>query len=58
MKGDPTGCGSPSTVTRARSITSSSADCVFGVARLISSASTTFANTGPFLKTNSFTVSS
>ena len=31
----------PSIVTRARSITSSSADCVFGVARLISSAKTT-----------------
>ena len=52
MNGAPTACDTPSTVTRARSITSSSADCVFGVARLISSASTTFANTGPGLNTN------
>jgi hypothetical protein len=28
-------------------IASSSADCVFGIARLISSTSTTFANSGP-----------
>ena len=34
-------------VTRPSSITSSSADCVFGEARLISSASTMVANTGP-----------
>jgi len=44
-----------SIVTRARSITSSRADCVLGVVRLISSARTTLANTGPFLNTNSFT---
>ena len=35
------------------SITSSSADCVRGEARLISSARTTLANTGPGWKTNS-----
>ena len=38
---------SPSTVTCCSAIASSSADCVFGIARLISSTSTTFANTGP-----------
>ena len=37
----------PSIVTCRSSIDSSSADCVFGDARLISSASTTLANTGP-----------
>ena len=42
-----TGCGTPSTVTRRSSMTSSSADCVFGEARLISSAMTMLANTGP-----------
>ena len=45
------GCGRTrrcdSTVTAPSFIASSSADCVFGVARLISSASTTLANTGP-----------
>jgi hypothetical protein len=58
MKGDPTACDFPSTVTLARSITSRSADCVFGGARLISSARTMFAKTGPRLKTNSFVDSS
>ncbi len=38
---------SPSTVTCCSAIASSSADCVFGIARLISSTRTTFANTGP-----------
>ena len=37
----------PSTVTWYSAIASSSADCVFGVARLISSTRTTFAKTGP-----------
>ena len=37
----------PSTVTCRSAIASSSADCVFGVARLISSTSTTFAKIGP-----------
>lgn len=45
------GCGTawvtPSTVTFCSSMTSSSADRVFGEARLISSASTTEAKTGP-----------
>ena len=43
----------PATVTCSSAIASSSADCVFGVARLISSASSTCANTGPRAKTNS-----
>ena len=47
MNGRPTGCGSPSTVTRPSSITSSSADCVLGEARLISSASTMVWKIGP-----------
>jgi len=58
MKGEPTLWDSPSTVTFARSITSRSADWVFGGARLISSARTMFANTGPGLKTNSLVFSS
>ena len=37
----------PSTVTCRSAIASSSADCVFGIARLISSTSTTFAKIGP-----------
>ncbi len=37
----------PSTVTCCSAMASSSADWVFGVARLISSTSTTLANTGP-----------
>ena len=41
-----------STVTWCSSIASSSALCVFGPARLISSASSTWANTGPGWKTN------
>ncbi len=47
MNGSPTECGVPSTVTRPSSITSSSADCVLGEARLISSASTIVAKIGP-----------
>jgi hypothetical protein len=51
-KGLPTSCAWPSTVTRDSSMTSSSADCVFGEARLISSASTIDANTGPRWNSN------
>ena len=42
----------PSTVTVRSAIASSSADCVLGVARLISSARKTLAKTGPGRKTN------
>src|SRR5690606_36852753 len=52
MNGASTGCVNPSTVTRPSSMTSSSAAWVFGLARLISSASTTFANTGPAWNSN------
>ena len=52
MNGRPTGCGVPSTVTRPSSMTSSSADWVFGEARLISSASTIVAKIGPLWKVN------
>ena len=44
---------SPATVTCCSAIASSSADCVFGVARLISSASSTCVKTGPGTKTKS-----
>ena len=37
----------PSTVTCRSAIASRSADCVFGIARLISSTSTTLAKIGP-----------
>lgn len=47
MKGSPTECGLPSMVTRPSSMTSSSADWVFGEARLISSARTMVAKIGP-----------
>ena len=47
MNGSGIWCVTPSTVTWRSSIASSSADCVFGVARLISSASTTCAMIGP-----------
>ena len=50
--GTPTGCEMPSTVTLPSSMTSSSADCVFGLARLISSASTMLAKTGPAWNSN------
>ncbi len=52
MNGRPTECDTLSTVTRDSSMTSSSADWVFGEARLISSASTTEAKTGPGWKSN------
>ena len=42
----------PSALTWRSSIASSSADCVFGEARLISSARTMLANSGPRWKTN------
>src|SRR4051794_8592348 len=44
---------SPSTVTWRSAIASRSADCVFGSARLTSSARSTFANTGPGRNSNS-----
>ena len=47
MNGVGSGRVMPSTVTCCSSIASSSADCVLGVARLISSASTTWATIGP-----------
>ena len=47
MNGSGIWCVTPSTVTWRSSIASSSADCVLGVARLISSASTTCAMIGP-----------
>ena len=47
MNGDASGCVCPSIVTWRSSIDSRSADWVFGDARLISSASTMLANTGP-----------
>ena len=49
----PTAWPTPSTVTLPSSMTSSSADCVFGEARLISSASTIVANTGPWWNSKS-----
>jgi hypothetical protein len=45
--GSGTGRVTPSTVTCRSAIASSRADCVFGIARLISSTSTTFAKIGP-----------
>ena len=50
--GRGTRCGTPSAVTWRSSITSSSADCVFGLARLISSPISTLVNTGPWRKEN------
>ena len=50
--GRPTVCATPSTVTRFSSITSSSADWVFGEARLISSASTIVWKIGPWWNSN------
>ena len=47
MKGCGNGRVTPSTVTCRSSMASSKADWVLGVARLISSASTTCATTGP-----------
>ncbi len=47
MNGASRGYVTPPTVTACSCIASSSADCVFGVARFTSSASTMLANTGP-----------
>jgi hypothetical protein len=52
-KGSGRGRLAPSTVTCRSSIASSSADCVFGGVRLISSASSRLVNTGPSRKTRS-----
>ena len=52
MNGASSGWLVPSTVIWRSSIDSSSADCVFGEARLISSASTMLANSGPGWKRN------
>ncbi len=54
MKGLPTSWVTPSTVTRPSSITSSIADWVLGEARLISSARTTLAKTGPLWNSKDF----
>ena len=51
--GDGSGRVSPNVVTRRSCIASSSAACVLGEARLISSASSRFVKTGPGWKTNS-----
>ena len=51
--GGPSWCVVPSTVTRLSAIASSSAACVRGVVRLISSASTIWAKTGPGRNSNS-----
>ncbi len=53
MNGGASGCVMPSTVIWRSSIASSSADWVFGDARLISSASTMLANSGPGWNLNS-----
>ena len=53
MNGVGTECVIPSTVTCRSSIASSVDDCVFGVARLISSASTICDMIGPSLNSNS-----
>ena len=50
--GRGTAWGTPSTVTRRSSITSSIADCVFGDARLISSPMTMLAKIGPGWNSN------
>src|SRR5579862_969337 len=51
-KGSGSRCVSPMTVTRRSCIASSSADCVLGEARFISSASTRLPKSGPGWKTN------
>ena len=53
MNGCGSGCERPSIVTCASFIASSSADCVFGVVRLISSASRKLVKIGPGLNSNS-----
>ncbi len=52
MNGAGSGRATPSTETWPSDIASSRQLCVRGVVRLISSASTRFANNGPGLKTN------
>ncbi len=52
MNGRPTSWPTPSTVTRPSSMTSRSADCVLGEARLISSARTMDAKIGPWWNSN------
>ena len=52
-KGSRSGRVTPSTVTCCSAIASSRADCVFGIARLISSTRTTFAKIGPALNSKS-----
>src|SRR5919198_758194 len=54
MNGRPSSYETPSTVTCCSCMHSSSAACVFGDARLISSTSRRFANTGPGRNSNSF----
>src|SRR6266496_1012697 len=54
MNGGSSGYVTPSTETWRSSMHSSSAACVFGEARLTSSTSRRFANTGPGLNSNSF----
>src|SRR5262245_5696736 len=54
MNGRASSYETPSTVTCCSCMHSSSAACVFGDARLISSTSRRFANTGPGLNSNSF----
>src|SRR5438105_6210310 len=54
MNGRPSSYVCPSTVTWSSCMHSRSAACVFGEARLISSTSRRFANTGPGLNSNSF----
>src|SRR5207302_3275818 len=54
MNGRPSVCETPSIVTWSSCMHSSSADCVFGDARLISSTRIRFANTGPGRNSNSF----
>src|SRR5919197_1633588 len=54
MNGRASSYDSPSTVTCCSCIHSRSAACVFGEARLISSTSSRFANTGPGRNSNSF----
>ncbi len=53
MNGRASSYVSPSIVTCRSCMHSSSADCVFGDARLISSTRTMFANTGPARNSNS-----
>ncbi len=52
MNGSGSGRASPSTLTCRSSIASSSAACVLGGVRLISSASSRFVNTGPWRNSN------